>query len=371
MSSSRRSLEERLTALLKPRLGQSGPWPREVYRHVERRAEERGQTAEAFLERIELRKHDFADLIAAATVGHTSFFRHPDHFTQLRKGAEAAAARTGRVRVWSAACSTGEEVWSIALCLKDAGVPFQIWASDVNPRAVDIARTAIYPARATTGLPGSDGKVPWRAPLELRSQVRFFTAALADALPSDAPDSFDFIFCRNVMIYFTPESIQQNWRKLLSRLAPWGAIAVAPVESLSHVPSEIVRAGPLGWMRWRSQPSAFSAETTQITRQISARVSERPTEADVVDKSLERIARLLSAGELDAAETALHGLLALRDDVVGWFLLGETCARRGEKTQARIAFERATRAPHAPKDVDLETMQDAARRRAQQLPLGK
>jgi cytochrome c-type biogenesis protein CcmH/NrfG len=63
----------------------------------------------------------------------------------------------------------------------------------------------------------------------------------------------------------------------------------------------------------------------------------------------------------------LRSALDRRDDAVGWFLLGETYTRRGELTQARLAYTRSAKAPHVPSNTDLETIRDAARRRCQQL----
>ncbi len=369
MGDAQRSLENALTQVLKRRLGQGGPWPRELHRHVERESRARGVGAREWLEGIERRPDDLASLIAAATVGHTSFFRHPDHFERLRELVPTIVASTPCVRVWSAGCSTGEEVWSLCLCLAATGAHFQIWASDVNARAVEVAARGVYPSRATVGLEGYDGKVPFRAPDALRKHVRFAVAALSEPLPAEAPSRFDVIFCRNVMIYFQADVVQSTWRMLASRLAPWGAIAVAPVESLSHVPAELERRGPLGWMQPRARSAqavaALSAEASTPKPRPSLDAS--PDTADAVDLKLERVAKLLSLAEFDAAEQMLHALLALRDDALGWFLLGESCARRGETTQAKVAYLRAVRATHAPEDVDLETLQAAAQRRAQQL----
>jgi chemotaxis protein methyltransferase CheR len=353
-----------LTDLLRRRLGQAGPWPAEVYRHVAREARARRLEPEAWLGQVEKHSGELAGLIAAATVGHTSFFRHPDHFDSLRDFALRAAERTPQIRVWCAGCSTGEEAWSLALCLSELSVPFQIWATDINSLAVETAKRGTYLARSTAGLPGHAGNHPWRAPESLRRSVRFGVAALCDTLPADLPARFDVIFCRNVLIYLETGAVREAWRRFMARLEPWGAIAVSPVESLSHVPPQLERLGPLGWFERLEQKVAPRAKSMRPAPRKSI-APARPL--DDVDALLEAAAHKLSQGETEAAERDLHKVLAQRDDAVGWFLLGEACARRGERTQARIAYSRAASAPHVPLNVDLDTIRDAARRRSQQL----
>jgi chemotaxis protein methyltransferase CheR len=331
-----------------------------VYRHVAREARARGLDAAAWLTQVEVQPADLARLIAAATVGHTSFFRHPDHFDSLRDFAVRARGRMPVVRVWCAGCSTGEEAWSLALCLAEQGMPFSIWATDVNSQAIESARRGSYTARSTLGLPGHAGKQPWHASEALRRSVRFSVASLSDPLPADVPPRFDVIFCRNVLIYLETGAVREAWRRFVQHLEPWGAVAVSPVESLDHVPAQLERVGPLGWFERTVQKPA--------TRRPPPRRSLTPARPmDDVDVLLDSAAQKLSNGDIADAERVLHTVLAQRDDAVGWFLLGEACARRGERTQARIAYTRASGATHVPANVDLDTIRDAARRRSQQL----
>lgn len=82
---------------------------------------------------------------------------------------------------------------------------------------------------------------------------------------------------------------------------------------------------------------------------------------------MDEAAQLLAAHDVAGAEARLHVLLGTRDDAFAWFLLGESCSRRGEVTQARLAYLRASRAQLAPSDMDLETVRQTALRRARQL----
>jgi chemotaxis protein methyltransferase CheR len=350
---------------LRRRLGQSGPWPAELYRHVQRVAAGRGLDPMRWLEQVEQSPRELSALIAAATVGHTAFFRHPEHFNHLKEFAQRAAMRAPLLRVWCAGCSTGEEAWSLALCLSELSVPFSILATDVNARSIELARAGSYPARATLGLPGYAGKLPWRAPDALRKHVRFETLGLLEPLPSDEGPRHDVIFCRNLLIYLEPAVLDQAWRRFLMCLEPWGAVTVSPVESLSQVPPELEHAGPLGWFERAAQPRLAKLASVRPVRKPS--IVPAPAPSDEIDQLLDRAAQNLSNGQTADAERELHQVLEKRDDAVGWFLLGEACARRGEATQARIAYRRATSAAHAPANVDLETIREAARRRARQL----
>ncbi len=389
-------MRERVTSvlvdLLRRRIGHAGPWPAELYRFVSRMALANGSDELTWLLSIEQRPADLVALIGAATVGHTRFYRHEEHFEQLRKVLPKLSERSVPLRVWSAGCSTGEEAWSLALLLQSHAVPFQLLATDVNEAAVTRARAGIYRASETKHLPGYDGKLSFSPSAELRACVRFEQMALLDKLPPYTPRSFDVIFCRNVLIYLESEHLKAVWKRLVSLLAPWGVIAVAPVESLTNVPEGLVRTGPLGWLQRGTAPARPAAQRVAdpasarshaprapslrpsapraglpLTRRASVEPNPVPT-PDPVDGALEEVGRHLAAGEARLAEQRLHRLLAERDDAFGWFLLGEACVRRGANAEARIAFERAATAPLTSGNADLDTIRAAALRRAKQLP---
>ena len=241
------TLDRQLTALLGARLGQCGPWPVELHRYVQRAARGQGLTPHDYLAQVADRPACLSELTAAATVGHTSFFRHAEHFRHLTEFARRAARHTRVLRVWSLGCSTGEEAWSIALTLWRAGLPFELLGTDVNARAIERARSRSYHAHGTSGLARVSEGEHWSAPDELARSVRFEVLALHEPLPSAAPERFDLLFCRNVLIYLAPEAVAQAWSMFVRVLEPWGAVVVSPVESLNHIPSTLTRTGPLGW----------------------------------------------------------------------------------------------------------------------------
>jgi len=161
--------------------------------------------------------------VNALTTNLTGFFREPHHFDRL---ARLGGERSGRtLRVWSSACSTGEEAYSAAIALRDAGVAAEILATDLDSDALSKAQRAVYRVDALgrvgaermrrhflRGTNENDGYAMVRP--ELRAMVKF---AVRNLLADDWPpnEKFDAIFCRNVMIYFD----RGNQLRLLDRLA--------------------------------------------------------------------------------------------------------------------------------------------------------
>jgi chemotaxis protein methyltransferase CheR len=182
----------------------------------------------------------------------THFFREPKHFDFLEQRIvpawlAAADARGRRVRVWSAACSTGEEPFSIAMTLLThlKGWEIDILATDLSSYALERAQSAMWPIEKAGEIPephlkafmlrGTGANASFmKAGPEVRAVVRFARVNLHDGqLPAEAP--FDVIFCRNVLIYFSAEGRATVVNKLIDRLAPGGCFFVGHAESLSGI----------------------------------------------------------------------------------------------------------------------------------------
>ena len=174
-------------------------------------------------------------LLSSVIIPETFFFRHVESFTALADWAKSR--RKVPIRILSAACSTGEEAYSIAMCLLDAGfAPGQliIDAWDVNAPSIAAARRGYYTANAFRAVdlswrdryfrPSGQG---WIINQELRDLVHFREGNLF-ALNEEA--AWDVIFCRNVLIYFSLER-QKNLADRLGRaLAPDGMLFLGPAE---------------------------------------------------------------------------------------------------------------------------------------------
>jgi len=186
-------------------------------------------------------------LLDAIATNHTHFFRESKHFDILVEHVDQLKARSRDAAVdgWSAACSTGEEPYTILMQLREAGhEATRLLASDISTKALAKARAGVYPmARVADvplpllrryfekGLGEQEGLA--RVALSLRQQVDFRALNLLEI--ASLGRQFDFIFCRNVMIYFD-KPIQQRVVTMLERhLKPGGCLFIAHSESLNGI----------------------------------------------------------------------------------------------------------------------------------------
>ena len=187
------------------------------------------------------------------TTNETYFFREPKHFDLLRQLATAGQAQP--FRVWSAASSTGEECYSIAMVLADClgSARWEVVGSDISSRVLQRARLGHYPLDRTRHIPPEylrrfclRGFGPYQGTLlvepELRSRVTFAQVNLNAELPRLG--SFDVIFLRNVMIYFNGDTKRQVVARVLSLLKPGGHFCIGHSESLNDISSAVVQVAP-------------------------------------------------------------------------------------------------------------------------------
>ncbi|TCW85539.1 MCP methyltransferase [Burkholderia sp. SRS-46] len=181
-------------------------------------------------------------LIELFVVPETWFFRDREAFAALaRLAVERRAARPGHVvRVLSAPCSSGEEPFSAAMALLDAGLDpahFTIDAIDLSDRALEHARLGRYGRNAFRGAamgfraryfaPAADG---WQLDARVRACVQFRQANLIEPV-GDPGARYDFVFCRNVLIYFERDAQDRVIRSLEGCLADDGMLFVGPAET--------------------------------------------------------------------------------------------------------------------------------------------
>jgi chemotaxis protein methyltransferase CheR len=191
------------------------------------------------------------EMLSALTTNVTRFFREPHHFEHLSLHVLPPllelARRGGRVRLWSAACSTGPEPYSMALTVlglepNAASLDIRILASDIDPRVVEEGRNGVYPAAALVEAPvalrkryfagvGGDERRGLQASEELRRLVVFRTLNLNAAWPM--PGKFHVIFCRNVVIYFDEQTQQAVWSKFAAKLEHGGVLYIGHSERVT------------------------------------------------------------------------------------------------------------------------------------------
>ncbi|MES2265101.1 MAG: protein-glutamate O-methyltransferase CheR [Pseudomonadota bacterium] len=178
------------------------------------------------------------------TTNETYFFREAKHFDLLRQLAKEGAAQRRPFRVWSAACSTGEEPYSIAMVLDDVlgGQEWELFGSDISTRVLAAARAGHYQLERTTHIPPAylkryclrgfgEQEGTLLVDRALRQRIQFHQVNLnAATLPKFG--QFDVIFLRNVLIYFSPETKHQVVGRLLGALRPGGHLLIGHSESL-------------------------------------------------------------------------------------------------------------------------------------------
>lgn len=189
-------------------------------------------------------------LLNAVTTNKTDFFREPKHFDYLVGTAlpQMRDAGIDRLRVWSAACSTGAEPYTLAMLL-DAfaqdrqGPDYGILATDLDSEVLRIARRGVYPAamldpvpaglRARYAMRANDPKRgEMRIAANLRAAIGFAQMNLMDER-YPVGDPMDIIFCRNVLIYFDKPTQEKVVRRLTECLRPGGLLFLGHSESIA------------------------------------------------------------------------------------------------------------------------------------------
>jgi chemotaxis protein methyltransferase CheR len=189
-----------------------------------------------------------AEMINAITTNLTSFFREPHHFHYLADTVLPALltrSRERRLRIWSAACSSGEEPYSIAMVLHRAlqnkgNWDARILATDIDSNMVETARQGCYDAERAVAVPSAfrrlvkdraDGTVVMSD--EIKRYIVFKTLNLLESWPMRG--RFDAVFCRNVVIYFDKDLQRVLFDRIADLLQPDGILFIGHSESLFRV----------------------------------------------------------------------------------------------------------------------------------------
>jgi chemotaxis protein methyltransferase CheR len=199
---------------------------------------------------------ELSNLIDAISTNHTFFFRENSHFEFVREqlvpemSARPPRERGSRFYAWSAACSSGEEPYSLAMTLHEclpssAGWPWHIECTDISHRILAKASAAVYKGEVVTKLPPAQvrtffqrGVGPQEGNYRIRPQLQaclsFHRLNLLEGEPPFR-EPFHVIFCRNVMIYFDRPTQEELVNKLTRRLVPGGYLLVGHSESLTGI----------------------------------------------------------------------------------------------------------------------------------------
>lgn len=222
----------------------------------------------AYYDRVQVDEAERIQMLDALTTNETHFFREPSHWAYLAERlfpawrADAEGRRRARkVRVWSAACSTGEEPYTIAMSLLAAfptGWELEVLATDLSTKVLERAKRAVWPLAKAEEIPEAYRKAfmlrgvgdqagLMRAGPELRSLCAFRRLNLvSDPYP---PGDFDLVFCRNALIYFDRVSKAKVVERLLERLAPEGHLFLGHAETLAGLTTGVRPVLPTVYVR--------------------------------------------------------------------------------------------------------------------------
>lgn len=202
----------------------------------------------------EAAQDEWLNVMNALSVQETYFWREMDQVRTLveRVVPEWFAQPSAEpLKIWCAACATGEEPLTIAMALDEAGwlgrVPIEIHASDASTAAVEKARRGVYRERSFRNLPThlraryftQEGATKtWRVDAKLHASVRWGVVNLMDEAETAPWATANVIFCRNVFIYFSEQTIGRTVRSFGAHIRPPGYLFVAASESLLRLSTD-------------------------------------------------------------------------------------------------------------------------------------
>lgn len=212
----------------------------------------------AYLDHIQKasNKEERGEFLSALTTNVTQFFREPHHFEYLRQTLlphliQSARAK-GRVRIWSAGCSAGQEAYSLAMVLNAAypdikNLDFKILATDIDSKILERARIGVYPMEELAAIPETmrkDGinlsdNTTFSITKPVRDLVTFAELNLIEEWPMRG--KFDAIFCRNVAIYFDQPTQAKLWRRFCDAMTDKGHLMIGHSERISGPASYLLK----------------------------------------------------------------------------------------------------------------------------------
>ncbi|MCI4663436.1 MAG: protein-glutamate O-methyltransferase [Neomegalonema sp.] len=203
------------------------------------------QSYKAYLEFVQsdAGKNEIGEFINVVTTNLTSFFREDHHFQDLKNKvlAQIAAEGRSRVRIWSSACSSGEEPYSIAMTVRESDAAqakdLKILATDLDTNILARASAGVYAQDRVTAIPekmlrASTKQVgdKFEFTSEVKRMITFRQLNLLTRWPFSGP--FDVIFCRNVLIYFDADTKREVVNRMAQMLRPNGTLYLGHSESL-------------------------------------------------------------------------------------------------------------------------------------------
>lgn len=209
-----------------------------------------------YLKLMNTDEDEFINFIDAITTNHTYFFRENNHCEYIIKTLD----KSKTLKIWSAASSSGEEAYSIAVQLAAHSFKFDIFASDLSGTMLKLGERAVYPNERVRSVPLSmlhtyfqKGKGMYKDHVKVKYDIQRHVSFGKHNLLSDSPFSghnkFDIIFCRNVMIYFDSPTRRKVVSNLFQSLKPGGYFFVGMSESLHGLQHGLTAVLPSGYRK--------------------------------------------------------------------------------------------------------------------------
>jgi len=333
-----------------------------------------GGDLEAYWQRLQGSTEEQQALIEAVIVPETWFFRYPESFAALgrlalRRQLELAGARP--LRLLSLPCSTGEEPYSIAMALLDAGLPeaaFQIDALDVSPASLERAAHGMYGRNSFRGselgfrdryfhAEGPDYRLDER--VRRRVRLRRGNLLAPGLLAEESP--YDFLFCRNLLIYFDRDTQERAVQVLLRLVREDGALFIGPAEASLMSRTGLRALGvpqSFAFLRMAAEPEAPAPRPRSAPRPPPVAVSPRPSPRRTpppaparpvpaavpsgAEQGLAEIARLANQGQAAQARAACEAYLAQHGPAAqAYYWLGLLADAEGQGEQAQGYYRKA------------------------------
>jgi chemotaxis protein methyltransferase WspC len=328
---------------------------------------------DAYLARVAADEDERLELTELLVVGETWFFREPSAFTVLSRAARSTSARARPLRVLSAPCSTGEEPYSIAIALHQAGrtpADAVIRGADISRRAIERARRGVYAPHALRHLDGAikamyfvEGEGEYRVRDDIRRWVTYARVNLVepDAF-AGAAGPYDVIFCRNVLIYLDAAARDRTLSTLATLLARDGLLFTGHAEGSRLVAPRFVPAGIRGAFAFRHAATLEESERHRAAspvggspRDASRRGIAMADAGDGPDRTpssdggrrtaadaLAAVEELADTGRLAEARARCQALLDQQPALAhAHYLLGVIEHGRGRRADAEAAWRRA------------------------------
>lgn len=351
-----------IAAILERRIGldPASLGPSALTRCVAERMRTAGLTDVAsYAVQLDEQPDEFAALVDRLVVPETWFFRGGGLFDELARNVGSAPPKGRAFRALSLPCSTGEEPYSLAIALREAGVAQDRWiidGVDLNPRHIDAARRGVY---RELSFRQTDPAVRdryfhrtaegWQLDATVRGDVRFRVGNLMEPPASDA---YDLILCRNLLIYFTTAARRRALDALEAMLTPGGWLAVGHAEPPALAGRGFHRVGPESHFVFcrESPPSEPPAPPAPVRSRAVATAAPAPIPPRPVpppplvapEEPMARARRLADAGHLDEALNVCRSHLKIVAPTASdYSLLGAIHQARGDAVAAADAFRKS------------------------------